>query len=91
MLFMLLVNLLLLLLLFIGYSRSEPSTFIHLFLELCVYSDVDHDNDPTNHKSVSDFCIFLGDYLISCKNKKQSIVFQSSTETEYHAMTSTTR
>jgi hypothetical protein len=35
------------------------------FLELRAYSDVDHDNDPTDRKSVTDFCIFLGDSLIS--------------------------
>ncbi|KAL5541050.1 hypothetical protein UlMin_042623 [Ulmus minor] len=49
-------------------------------LELCAYSDVDHGSDPTNRKSVTSFCIFLGDSLISWKSKKQSIVSQSSTE-----------
>jgi hypothetical protein len=60
-------------------------------LELCAYSDADHDCDPTDRKSVTGFCIFLGDSLISWKSKKQSIVSQSSTEVEYHAMTSTTK
>jgi len=35
------------------------------FLELRVYYDVDHVSDPTNRKSVTGFCIFLGDSLIS--------------------------
>ena len=39
-------------------------------LELHAYSDADHDNDPTDHKSVTGFCIFLGDSLISWKSKK---------------------
>jgi len=60
-------------------------------LELRAYSDVDHDSDPTDHKSVTEFCIFLGDSLISWKSKKQSIVSQSSTEAKYRAMTSTTK
>jgi hypothetical protein len=34
---------------------------------------------------------FLSNSLISWKNKKQSIVFQSSTEVEYNAITSTTK
>ena len=46
------------------------------------YSDADHGSDPTNRKSVTGFCIFLGE---------QSIVSQSSTEAEYRAMTFTTK
>jgi hypothetical protein len=60
-------------------------------LELRVYSDADHGSDPIDRKSVTGFCIFLGDSLISWKSKKQSIVSQSSTEAEYHSMTSTTK
>ena len=33
-------------------------------LELRTYSDADHGSDPTNRKSVTGFCIFLGDSLI---------------------------
>jgi len=60
-------------------------------LELRAYSDADHSSDPTDRKSVTGFCIFLGDSLISWKSKKQSIVSQSSTEAEYRVMTSTTK
>jgi len=60
-------------------------------LELRAYSDADHGSDPTDRKSVMGFCIFLGDSFISWKSKKQFIVSQSSTEAEYHAMTSTTK
>ena len=59
-------------------------------LELRAYFDANYVNDPTYRKSVTDFCIFLGDYLISWKSKKQ-LVYLSSTEAEYHAMTSTTK
>jgi hypothetical protein len=60
-------------------------------LELRAYSDVDHDSDLTDHKSVTSFCIFVDDFLISSKSKKQSIVSQSSTEVEYRALTSITK
>jgi len=60
-------------------------------LELRAYSNVDHGSDPTDRKSVTGFCIFLGNSLISWKSKKQSIVSQSSIEAEYRAMTSTTK
>jgi len=39
-----------------------PSTF---FLELRDYSDVDHDSNPTNRKSITGFYVFLSDSLIS--------------------------
>jgi len=34
------------------------------FLELRAYSNADHGSDPTYRKSVTGFCIFLGDSLI---------------------------
>jgi hypothetical protein len=59
-------------------------------LELLAYSNADHSSDPIDLKSVTGFCIFLGDSLISWKSKKQSIVSQSSTEAKYRVMASTT-
>ena len=69
-------------------SLLFPSIF---FLELRAYSDVDHDSDPTDCKSVTRFYIFLSNSFISWKSKKQFIVSQSSTEAEYRAMTFTTK
>ncbi|XP_031286763.1 uncharacterized protein LOC116145450 [Pistacia vera] len=70
------------------HSLLLPSTFS---LELRAYSDADHGSDPIDCKSITGFCIFLGDSLISWKSKKQSIVSQSSIEAEYLAMASTTK
>ena len=69
-------------------SLLFPSTST---LKLRAYSDADYGSDPTDRKSVTGFCIFLGDSLISWKSKKQYIVSHSSTETEYHAMATTTK
>ena len=60
-------------------------------LELRAYSDADWASDPTDQRSVTEFCIFLGDFLISWNSKKQAVVAVSSTEAEYRAMASTTR
>ncbi|KAL5564653.1 hypothetical protein UlMin_027817 [Ulmus minor] len=72
----------------IFHSLLLPSTSS---LDLRAYSDADHGRDPTSRKFVTGFCIFLGDSLISWKSKKQTVVSQSSTEVEYHAMASTTK
>ncbi|XP_050207277.1 uncharacterized mitochondrial protein AtMg00810-like [Mercurialis annua] len=59
-------------------------------LELCAYSDADWAGDPTDRKSTTVFCIFLGNSLISWKSKKQDVISRSSTEVEYRDIASTT-
>ena len=58
----------------------------HSTLELCSYSDSNWAGDPTDRRSTTGFCFFLGNYLISWRNKKQYIVSRSSTKAEYRAL-----
>jgi hypothetical protein len=51
-----------------------------------VYCDATWASDPSNRRSLSAYCVFLGGSLISWKTKKQIIVSHSSAKAELHAM-----
>ena len=65
------------------YSTQSP-------LVLCAFSDADQVGNPTDHKSTTGYCFFLGSSLISWRSKKQTHVAHSNTEAEYRALADTT-
>ncbi|KAJ9538575.1 hypothetical protein OSB04_031308 [Centaurea solstitialis] len=54
------------------------------------FMDADYDGDPTNRRSTTGYCVFVGGNLVSWKSKKQNVVSRSSVESEYRAMAQTT-
>lgn len=54
--------------------------------KLIDYCDSYYSACPITRKSTIEYCMFLGDLLISWRSKKQQIVSKSCTEAEYRAM-----
>jgi hypothetical protein len=74
----------------IRYLRgsSGHGLFFSIGSSLCLitYSDVDWAGCPNTQWSVTGWCMFLGNSLISWKSKKQDRISKLSTESEYRAM-----
>ncbi|XP_058767070.1 uncharacterized mitochondrial protein AtMg00810-like [Vicia villosa] len=60
-------------------------------LQILGFSDADWGGCIETRRSISGYCFFIGDSLLSWKSKKQPIVSCSSTEAEYRALAYATR
>ena len=65
------------------YARDSP-------LQLHAYSDSTWASDPTDHHSITGYCILLGSSPLAWKSKKQAAVSRSSTEVELRPLDTTT-
>ena len=57
-------------------------------IHLVAYSDADWAGCSDTRRSITGWCMFIGNSLVSWKSKKQDRVSKSSTEFEYCAMSS---
>jgi hypothetical protein len=72
------------------YVKGTLSDGLHLgsgsIDSLTAYSDADWAGCPDSRHSTSDFCVYLGDNLVSWSSKRQTMVSRSSAEAEYRAV-----
>lgn len=77
------------------YLKNAPGHGIMIFknkpLELKAYCDANWVACPLTRRSVTSYCIFLGDTLISLNSKKQKTISKSLVEAKYRSLAHVTR
>lgn len=73
------------------YVRGTTSHGLHLrdttsTPMIIAYSDADWVGCPDTRRSMSGYCIYLGNALVSWSSKRSATVSRSSAEAEYRAM-----
>jgi hypothetical protein len=70
-----------------GMERSNISTPVQGFSMCCGLTDADWATDEKDRRSISGYCFYFLNSLVSWSSTKQKTVSLSSTESEYYAMT----
>lgn len=74
----------------VRYIKGTLQYGLHLFPSsthsLLSYTDVDWGGCLDTRCPTSNYCVYLGDNLISWSSKHQSTLFQSSVKAEYHGV-----
>uniref|UniRef100_A0A803PC32 Reverse transcriptase Ty1/copia-type domain-containing protein n=1 Tax=Cannabis sativa TaxID=3483 RepID=A0A803PC32_CANSA len=76
-------------LLYLTITRPDLSYAVNRLktsLNIKVFSDADWGSCIDTRRSISGYCVFIGNSLVSWKSKKQATVSRSSAEAEYRAM-----
>ncbi|GKD53624.1 ribonuclease H-like domain-containing protein [Tanacetum coccineum] len=66
------------------HIAKTPAMFLN------AYSAADWAKCVVSRKSITGYCVFLNNFLVSWKSKKQNTLSKSSTEVEYRALASVT-
>lgn len=64
-------------------------TTVHV-VSLSGYSNANQAGDPTDRRSTTHYCFYLGDFLVFWCIKKQPVVSRSNTESEYRTVADAT-
>ena len=62
---------------------------VNSHLQVEAHTNADWAGSPSNRKSTTRYCTFLGGNLITWRSKKQIVVARSSAEAKYRAMAHT--
>ncbi|GJV00603.1 ribonuclease H-like domain-containing protein [Tanacetum coccineum] len=72
------------------YLRGTINLGLQLFRfttsQLIAYSDADWAGCPATRRSTSEYCVFLGDNLLTWSSKRQDALSRSSVEAEYRGV-----